>query len=245
MDMGGNNFLKDKEMRILVIIPAFNEAGTICDVIHDLTSNYAYDYLIVNDGSTDETEKICIGNQFNFVSLPVNLGIGGCVQTGYLYAKKHDYDIAVQMDGDGQHDPKYIERLIEPIINHEANIVIGSRFITGQGFQSSMARHIGIRFLSGLIHLCSGKSIKDVTSGFRAIDRKFIDLYARNYAQDYPEPEAIMAGFLHRATIQEVPVFMKERQAGTSSINCWKSFFYMVDVSLAIILYRFTNKDMD
>ena len=230
-------------MRTLIIIPAYNEAENIKKVINSVQKEVPdADYLVVNDCSRDSTEQICKTNQFNYVSLPINLGIGGGVQTGYLYARNHHYDIAVQIDGDGQHDPKYIRNVIEPIVNQEADIVIGSRFLTGDGFQSSTARRFGIRFLSDLIHICDGIRIKDVTSGYRAVNRKFIEIYAKTYAQDYPEPEAIIAAAQYGAKIQEVPVVMMERTGGVSSISTWKPFYYMLKVSLAILLYRITFK---
>lgn len=231
-------------MRVLVIIPAYNEADNIKTVVENLVQNYPqYDYVVINDGSTDDTETICRQNGFNYISHPVNLGIGGGVQTGYLYAKRNNYDIAVQIDGDGQHDPKYIKNVIEPIEQGKADIVIGSRFLKRTGFQSSAARRLGIRFLSGLIRIFSGVRIKDVTSGLRAVNRKIISFYAGNYAQDYPEPEAIVAGAMHGAKIQEVPVEMHERNAGKSSINPLRSFYYMLKVSLTILLFRITFED--
>lgn len=231
-------------MKVLVIIPAYNEAANIKAVVENLVCNYPqYDYVVINDGSTDDTETICRQNGFNYISHPVNLGIGGGVQTGYLYAKKNNYDIAVQIDGDGQHDPKYIKNVIEPIERGRADIVIGSRFIERTGFQSSAARRLGIRFLSNLIRIFSGVRIKDVTSGFRAVNRNIINFYARDYAQDYPEPEAIIAGAIHGARIQEVPVQMKERNAGQSSINPLRSFYYMLKVSLTILLFRITFEE--
>ena len=233
----------EKTMRVLVIIPAYNEAENIKRVVDNLVTYYPqYDYVIINDGSTDNTARVCQENGFNYVSLPINLGIGGGVQTGYLYARNHHYDIAVQIDGDGQHDPKYVRNVIEPIVNQKADIVIGSRFLTGDGFQSSTARRFGIRLLSDLIHICNGIRIKDVTSGYRAVNRKFIEIYAKTYAQDYPEPEAIIAAAQYGAKIQEVPVVMMERTGGVSSISTWKPFYYMLKVSLAILLYRITFK---
>jgi glycosyltransferase involved in cell wall biosynthesis len=231
-------------MKVLVIIPAYNEAANIKTVVENLIYNYPqYDYVVINDGSTDDTETICRQNGFNYISHPVNLGIGGSVQTGYLYAKNNNYDIAVQIDGDGQHDPKYIKNVIEPIEQGSADIVIGSRFLERTGFQSSAARRLGIRFLSTLIRLFSGVRVRDVTSGLRAVNRDMIKFYAKDYAQDYPEPEAIIAGVIHHARIQEVPVEMHERNAGKSSINPLRSLYYMIKVSLTILLFRITFED--
>ena len=226
-------------MKVLLIIPAYNEAENIASVVSNIIKNYSqYDYLVVNDGSTDETEKICFANGYNYVSLPLNLGIGGAVQTGYLYARKHDYDIAIQIDGDGQHDIAYVEDMIKPLKEGKADVVIGSRFITKEGVQSSASRGTGIFLLSRWIQLLCFKRVKDVTSGFRAVNRKFIDIYANNYPSDYPEPEAIVAAYMHGGKIEEVPVVMKERENGTSSINFRKSIYYMIKVFIAIFICR-------
>lgn len=229
-------------MKILVIIPAYNEADNIEHVVSQL-ENVApnISYLIVNDCSKDETEDVCKVNNFKYISLPVNLGIGGGVQAGYRYALENDFDIAIQIDGDGQHDANYINNIIQPIIDNEADIVIGSRFITNEGFQSSNLRRFGINFLSNLIKICSGERVKDVTSGFRAVNKRFIKVYAEEYSQDYPEPEAIILAALNNGRIKEVPVIMHERKSGSSSINNWKSFYYMIKVSIAIITYRLTT----
>lgn len=228
-------------MKTLVIIPAFNEANNIEKVIMQLNNIQPnIDYLIVNDCSIDSTEEICKNNNFNYVTLPVNLGIGGGVQTGYKYALDYDYDIAIQMDGDGQHDANFLSNIIQPIIEGEADIVIGSRFVKKEGFQSSGLRRAGIKFLGFLIKLCCGINIKDVTSGFRAVNKKFIKVYSEEYSQDYPEPEAIIAGALNGGRFKEVPVIMHEREAGSSSIHSWKSVYYMIKVSIAILIYRIT-----
>ena len=227
------------KMKVLIIIPAYNEAENIEKVVNNLIQNYPqYDYVIVNDGSSDETEEICCKNGYQVLNLPLNLGIGGAVQTGYRYALKNHYDIAIQIDGDGQHDIAYVEKLIEPISSGEADITIGSRFLEKEGFQSSATRRMGISFLSGLIHLLCFKKVKDVTSGFRAVNADFIEIYAENYPGDYPEPEAIVAAIMHRGRIKEVPVIMKERMAGSSSINLKRSIYYMIKVTLAIFVCR-------
>lgn len=225
--------------KVLLIIPAYNEAENIEKVINNIVQNYPqYDYVIVNDGSRDDTEEICLKNHYQVLNLPLNLGIGGAVQTGYRYALKNHYDIAIQIDGDGQHDIAYVEKLIEPIFSGEADIAIGSRFIKKEGFQSSATRRMGISFLSGLIHVLCFKKVKDVTSGFRAVNEKFIKIYAENYPSDYPEPEAIVAAIMHRGRIAEVPVIMKERAGGSSSINLKRSVYYMIKVTLAILVCR-------
>lgn len=226
-------------MKVLIIIPAYNEAENIEHLINNIKELCSFaDYLVVNDCSNDGLEDILQRIGANYMSNPVNLGIGGTVQGGYVYALKNGYDIAVQVDGDGQHDISYLKNMIEPIEKGEADIVIGSRFIERQGFQSSAGRRFGINFLSSLIKLCTGVRVKDVTSGFRAVNRRFIEIYANDYPQDYPEPEAIVAGVMHGGRIKEIPVIMKERTGGISSINLWKSVYYMIKVSLAIIICR-------
>lgn len=225
--------------KLLIIIPAFKEEENIESLVSMIIENYPqYDYLIINDGSKDATRSICMRNGYNFIDLPINIGIGGAVQAGYKYAERGGYEIAVQVDGDGQHDISHIDKVIEPLQNGQADIAIGSRFIEKQGFQSSSIRRFGIRFLSGLIWVCTGKKIYDVTSGYRAVNRRFIEIYAENYPNDYPEPEAIVSAVMHKGKIAEVPVAMKERQAGASSIHAWESVYYMIKVTLAIIVCR-------
>ena len=226
-------------MKVLIIIPAYNEEKSIEKVVENLINNYPqYYYLIVNDGSTDRTEEICREKNYNFVTLPVNLGIGGGVQTGYMYAVKNDYDIAIQTDGDGQHNPEYIEKLIEPIVKGEADMTIGSRFIEKEGFQTSFMRRMGINIIKGVIKMCCGVTIKDNTSGFRASSKELTKYFSENYAQDYPEPEAIVTSVLNGYTVKEVPVVMNEREEGVSSINAAKSVYYMIKVSLALMIHR-------
>lgn len=228
-----------KKAKVLVIIPAYNESENIEKVVsHMMQQAPQYDYLVVNDGSTDTTLKICEKQEYKYLDLPINLGIGGAVQAGYVYAEKYHYDIAVQMDGDGQHDVAYLDKVLEPIIKGEADITIGSRFLEKEGFQSSQTRRIGINILSFLIKLTTGKRIMDVTSGFRAVNRRFIKIYAKDYPMDYPEPEAIVMAVMHRGSIQEVPVQMKAREGGISSITFRKSVYYMIKVTLAIFVCR-------
>lgn len=230
-------------MKVLIIIPAYNEEKSITNVINSINANCEnVDYLIINDCSSDNTEKVIKNNKFNYVSLPVNLGIGGGVQTGYKYAVDNDYDIAIQIDGDGQHDPAYISDLIKPIIDGQADMVIGSRFIEKQGFQTSFFRRLGIKFLNKLIKITCKTTITDVTSGFRATSKELNKMFAKEYAQDYPEPEAIIYSVLNGYRVLEVPVIMHERKEGKSSINITRSIYYMIKVSLSIILCRISMK---
>lgn len=226
-------------MKTIVIIPAYNEERNIRRVVEELERNYPqYDYIVINDCSTDQTRAVLEECGAAYLDLPVNLGIGGGVQAGYQYALSRGYDAAVQFDGDGQHDARYIESLLQPIESGEADTVIGSRFIRSEGFQSSAMRRLGIRFLSGLIYLLCGVRVRDVTSGMRAVNRRMIEEFSRNYAQDYPEPEAILLAGLTGARVKEVPVRMHARQSGTSSINMVRSVYYMVKVSIALVITR-------
>lgn len=230
-------------MKILILVPAYNEEENIFNTIQDIIFKApSVGYIVINDCSEDGTKDVLKENNIPYLDLPINLGIGGGVQAGYLYAMEHDYDIAIQFDGDGQHDASYIKDLIAPIESGHADVVIGSRFIEKKGFQSSVMRRIGINFLSGLIKLLCGVKVKDVTSGMRAVNKKMICEFARNYAQDYPEPEAILSAGLMGARIVEVPVCMHERQNGVSSINTLKSVYYMIKVSLALIIERLTTR---
>jgi hypothetical protein len=233
------NAVITQQPKILVIIPACNEELNIKRVIDNLRKEAPEaDYIIINDCSKDKTREVCRNNNLNYIDLPINLGIGGGVQAGYQYALEKGYDIAIQHDGDGQHDPSFLKAVVSPILDGKADIVIGSRFVNCEGFQSSFFRRMGINILSRLIELCCGVRVKDVTSGYRGVNRKFIEIYAGEYAQDYPEPEAIISGAMYGAKIIEVPVVMHERIGGTSSISTWKSIYYMIKVSLAIIIYR-------
>ena len=226
-------------IKTLIIIPAYNEASCIKQVVDNLINNYPmYDYVIINDGSTDNTLKICLENGYNVINLPINLGIGGAVQTGYKYAYNNDYDVAVQLDGDGQHNPEYISSMLEIIESEEADAVIGSRFIDKEGFQSSATRRVGINFLSVLGKILTGVRLRDITSGFRMVNRKLIKLYATDYPSDYPEPEAMVIAVIHGCRVKEYPVVMEERVSGSSSINLRRSVYYMLKVSLAMIIRR-------
>ena len=239
-------------IRTLLIIPCYNEGKNISKVIQAIenyillnsslleTHGIIIDYIVINDCSKDNTLDVLMCNRYNYLKLPVNLGIGGGVQTGYIYAKENGYDIAIQHDGDGQHDPKYFVDLISIIEFEAADIVVGSRFIDKKGFQSTWLRRFGIIFLSKLIYLCSGVKVYDVTSGYRAVNRKYIEFFATCYAQDYPEPESLIEAALNNAKIVETPVVMHERKEGKSSINALGSLYYMVKVSLAILLHRLT-----
>ena len=226
-------------MKCLLIIPAYNEAENIEKVVDNIVRNYPeYDYIIVNDGSKDNTEKICLKNGYRVLNLPINLGIGGAVQTGYCYARDNDYDVAVQIDGDGQHDVGYLAEMIKLIESGQADVVIGSRFVEKEGFQSSQIRRIGIKFLSGLAKILTGVRVKDITSGYRAVNRMFINIFAEDYPSDYPEPEAMVIAAVYGGKIREYPVVMRKRETGESSITLKKSVYYMIKVTLAMMIRR-------
>lgn len=234
-------------MKILVIVPAYNEEDNLGDLVHNLRSlkEPSIDILVINDCSTDGTLRRCRELGVQVIDLPCNLGIGGAVQTGYKYAWKHGYDIAIQVDGDGQHKAEYIPALIEPILQNEADFVIGSRYIVKQGFQSSAVRRAGIRYFSLLIGLVTGQAVTDPTSGFRACNSKILKKFNEYYPKDYPEPETIVLLKRHRYRISEVPVMMQERLNGVSSISPLKSAYYLTKVSLAIIIDVFRRKTVN
>ncbi len=224
-------------MKKLAIIPAYNEEKSILQVVEDIRQNApGFDYVVINDCSTDNTKEVCRGNGLNFVDMPVNLGIGGAVQTGYRYAAENGYEIAVQFDGDGQHDAAYLNEMAEYLVDNECDMVIGSRFIKKEGFQSSVMRQMGIRYFRVLIKLLTGKVITDATSGMRMVGRDLICEFANDYPRDYPEPESTTAMLLKKKKIEEYPVKMRARSEGVSSISPLKSVYYMIKVSLSIML---------
>lgn len=232
-------------MKILLIIPAYNEEENIlktCNSIinYNKKNKTKYDILVINDGSKDKTEQILKENNINHIELVHNLGIGGAVQTGYKYALENNYDLAIQFDGDGQHDVKYIKNIIKPIEDKIANMVIGSRFIdkNSSEFKSSRARRLGINLISFVIKLKTKKKIYDTTSGFRAVDKKVIKYFADSYPTEYPEPISTVDVLKKGNIVSEVPVSMNERECGVSSITSWKTAYYMINVILSILLIR-------
>ena len=226
-------------MRKLIIIPAFNEAENIEKTVQNIIDTVTdFDYVVINDCSTDNTRQICEKNKFNIINLPINLGIGGAVQTGYKYAYEYNYDIAVQVDGDGQHDPAFLRLMAQILESENLNMVIGSRFIEKEGFQSSKLRRMGIKYFTILIKLLTGVTITDPTSGLRMIDREVIEMFANDYPRDYPEPESVVAVICKNKKVKEIPVVMRSRQGGVSSINTKKSIYYIIKVTLAMVMER-------
>lgn len=226
-------------MKKLVIIPAYNEEGNLEKTIEDIKKNAPdFDYVIINDCSTDSTLDMCRKHGYSYLNLPVNLGIGGAVQTGYRYAYYRGYDVAVQFDGDGQHDASFLKTMVKELEQSNSDMVIGSRFIEKEGFQSSALRRVGIVYFTFLIKLLTGKTITDPTSGMRMVNRKLLKKFTEDYPKDYPEPESVVAILAGNYKVKEIPVIMKERMEGESSISFRKSIYYMIKVSVAIVIAR-------
>jgi len=230
--------MQSKPIKLAVIIPAYNEQDSIAMVINDINalsiSNTEITAIVINDCSNDNTSEIANKIDCVLINLTVNLGIGGAVQTGYRYAFDNNYDYAIQVDGDGQHPANEIPKLLNEAITNNINVVIGSRFINNQGFQSSGMRRLGIGFLNKWIKLFTGLNIQDNTSGFRLFDRKVLEIVQTNYPDEYPEPESLILFSKKKFAIKEVAVEMKERQGGESSIRNFDQLYYMIKVSMAI-----------
>ena len=224
-------------MKTLIIIPAYNEERTIAGVVQRININVPEaNILVVNDGSKDNTSLEASNAGADVISLPYNLGIGGAMQTGYLYARNNGYDIAVQVDADGQHDPFYINNLLEPLKNNMADVVVGSRYISKTNYRSSLIRRAGMVFFSILVSFLTNQKFKDTTSGFRAVNKKVIAYFADYYPTDYPEVDVLVKLKKKKFTIVELPVQMQERQGGKSSITALRSVYYMIKVSLSLLI---------
>ena len=226
--------------KLLAIVPAYNEAGAIADTVSEIHRQApGFDVVVVDDGSTDGTGDIARRTGARVLQLPFNVGIGGAVQAGYVFAAENDYEVAVQVDGDGQHDPRCLQVMVDHLRSHpELNMVTGSRFISadGDGYRSSASRRLGIRIFGRILSAVVGRPVTDPTSGLRMTDRRGIELFARDYPHDYPEVEAVLLLHHHRLTAEEIPVRMRERQSGVSSINASRSAYYMIKVLLAIFV---------
>lgn len=235
--MAGNHF-SDLSERCLAIVPAYNEASCVGGVIKSLRRHAPeFDVLVIDDGSTDATAVVSERAGATVLRMPFNLGIGGAMQAGYRYADEHDYDFAVQVDGDGQHDPAQIERLADEFRrDHSLDFVFGSRFAEESGYRAPVARRTGIRIFAWLLSLIMRKRVTDPTSGFRLANRRAIALFARDYPHDYPEVEAILMVHSHRLRLAEVPVRMDQRASGRSSITTLRSGYYMAKVLLAVLI---------
>ena len=221
---------------VLIIIPAYNEEQSILQTVTLLKQTTQYDYIVINDGSTDTTYSILNEHNIESITLPINLGIGGAMQTGYKYAKRHDYDFAIQLDADGQHNPKDLQLLVSTIQNTGADMVIGSRFFEKTNYRGAVTRRAGIFYFYALLKLISGISITDPTSGYRVVNKRVIEQFSKDYPVDYPEVEVLAKLAKKGYQIQEVKVEMNNRQGGTSSITNVKAFYYMVKVTFFSII---------
>ena len=227
-------------LRRIAIVPAHNEEACIADVVREVRAfDPGLEVVVVDDGSHDRTGPLARAAGAHVVRLPFNLGIGGAVQTGFRYALENDFEVAVRLDGDGQHDPRELEKLLQPLLAGEADIVIGSRFAGVGGYRAPVARSLGIRLFARLVSALVGSRVTDTTSGFQALNRRAITLFAGDYPHDYPEVEAMVMVFRHRLRLAEIPVAMRERVAGTSSITALGSVYYMAKVLLALFVGLF------
>ena len=224
--------------RIVAIVPALNEEGIIGKVVDEIRAvSPEIDVVVVDDASSDETAAVARSHGATVLRLTFNVGIGGAVQTGFRYALAEEYDRAVRLDGDGQHDAREIPKLLEPVERGEADLVIGSRFAEGEAsYRPPFARRIGIRVFARLVSLLSGQHVTDTTSGFVALDRVGIELFAREYPHDYPEVEATLVALRSGLRLAQVQVEMRERETGASSITFVRSLYYIVKVLLALLV---------
>ncbi|MDL4839112.1 glycosyltransferase family 2 protein [Aquibacillus rhizosphaerae] len=221
---------------ILVIIPAYNEEDSILNTVQKLQRNSLYDYIVINDGSSDRTDEILKGNDVNHITLPVNLGIGGAMQTGFLYALKHGYDYAIQLDADGQHDSADLQYLVQEIKTSKCDMVIGSRFIEKTDYKGSFMRRLGIYYFYNMLRVIAKIRVTDPTSGYRIVNSKVIHEFANYYPVDYPEVEVLVKLAHKKYHIKEIKVNMSARQGGKSSITPFKSLYYMIKVTYISIV---------
>ena len=224
--------------RVVAVVPAYNEADAIGRVVDEIRAfDAAIDVVVVDDASTDDTAAVAESRGATVLRLPYNVGIGGAVQTGLLYALEGGYDTAVRLDGDAQHDAAELGKLLAPLERGEADLVIGSRFVDpGSSYRPPLARRIGIRVFARLVSLLGGQRVTDTTSGFLALDRVGIELFAREYPHDYPEVEATLVALRSGLRLSQVQVEMRERETGASSITFVRSMYYIVKVMLALLV---------
>jgi glycosyltransferase involved in cell wall biosynthesis len=228
------------ERRRLAIVPAYNEEKNIARVIAELREfDATLDVVVVSDGSVDRTADAAAAAGARVLRLPFNLGIGGAVQTGFQYAWENGYDLVVRCDGDGQHIPAELPKVIAPVEAGEADIAVGSRFTAGDGYRSSASRRVGIRLLALVVSAIARQRVTDTTSGFQALNRRALELFAADYPHDYPEVEGMVMTIKHRLRLTEVPVRMREREHGRSSITALRSVYYMAKVLTALFVGLF------
>jgi len=230
-------------LKRVAILPAYNEERNVGRVIEELQAlDPGLDVVVVSDGSTDGTVDVAISRGVHVVALPYNLGIGGAVQTGFRYAWEEGYELAVRLDGDGQHDPAELRALVAPVVAGEADLAVGSRFVSGGGYRSSAARRVGIRILARVVSWIAHQRLTDTTSGFQAANRRAIGVYAADLPHDYPEVEGIVMAIKHQIRLVEVPVTMREREHGRSSIGALASIYYMVKILVALFVDLFRKE---
>jgi hypothetical protein len=224
-------------LKRVAILPALNEEGSVGRVIEEIRAfDPGFEIVVVDDGSVDRTADVAASHGAKVLRLPFNLGIGGAVQTGYKYALENGFELAVQVDGDGQHDPSQLGLLLAPLLEGEADVVVGSRFAGEGGYSAGLSRRLGIRLFAALASALCRQRLTDTTSGFRAVNRRGISLFAGDYPHDYPEVEAIVMAVRGRLRLQEVPVSMRRRGSGRSSITAVRSFYYVIKVTLAVLI---------
>jgi glycosyltransferase involved in cell wall biosynthesis len=229
-----------RRLRSIAIVPAYNEAESLGTILEEIrAADPELDVVVVNDGSTDSSASVAAAAGAAVVSLPFNVGIGGAVQTGYQYALEHGFEVAIQVDGDGQHDPQEIAQVLGPILDGRADLVVGTRFATGGGYQGTHLRRVGIRIFAAVVSMLVGQRVSDTTSGFRAVNRQALRLFAAEYPHDYPEVESIVLLSRHHLRMLEVPVQMRVRETGNSSITAMRSAYYMIKVLLALFIGMF------
>ena len=231
-------------MRKVAIVPARNEEGAVAGVVTELRAiDPELDVVVIDDGSTDATAERAAAAGAAVVRLPFNLGIGGAVQTGFKYALEHGYETVLRLDGDGQHDPQELPSLLGPLERGDADVVVGSRFAGGSGdYRPPFARRAGIRWFARLVSLLTRQKLTDTTSGFQAVNARAIRLFAADYPHDYPEVEAVVMVVRHRLRILEVPVRMRGRETGESSITALRSLYYAIKVTLALFVGSFRRR---
>jgi glycosyltransferase involved in cell wall biosynthesis len=227
-------------VRRVAIVPAFNEERNVGRVLDELRElDPGLEVVVVADGSTDSTDEVALARGAHALRLPFTLGIGGAVQTGFRFAWEEGYELAVRLDGDGQHDPAELRGLVAPVVAGEADLAVGSRFVAGGGYRSSAARRVGIRILARVVSAIAHQRLTDPTSGFQACNRRAIAVYAADLPHDYPEVEGMVMAIRHRIRLVEVPVRMREREHGRSSIGALASIYYMVKILLALFVDLF------
>jgi glycosyltransferase involved in cell wall biosynthesis len=229
--------------RRIAVVPAYNEEPNIARVVAELKEHDpGMDIVVVSDGSFDRTAAVARAAGARVLSLPFNLGIGGAVQTGFRYAWENGYELAVRCDGDGQHIPAELPKVVAPVVAGDADIAIGSRFVSNGGYRSSATRRVGIRLLALVVSAIARQRVTDATSGFQALNRRALELFAADYPHDYPEVEGMVMTIKHRLRLKEVPVSMREREHGRSSITALRSIYYMAKVLVALFVGLFRRR---